>query len=394
MAEVEVPCFFLCPISLQMMRDPVTLPTGITYDRESIERWISSGKSATCPATNQPLPSLDLTPNHTLRRLIQAWCAANAANGVDRIPVPQISILLDESRRSPEQLLASLRRLREIAAGSDADRQCLEASGVVEFLASLISGVELECGQEEALGILCSLQISEHRDLVGLISFDSLTAILLRGSHQSRAHAAILLSSMISSAAPSQLVGFTSDHYRQIVNVLTDRTSKQATKSTLQLLVDLCPLGRNRVKAAKAGAAAALVDLLLEEEDRRTCEMALIVLDKLCGCAEGRAGLVGHGAGIAVVSKKVLRVSPAASDRAVRILQKVTRFSPTAAVLREMLQVGAVAKLCLVLQVDCGVKEKRRAKEILRIHGGVWRNSPCWSSQFLRPYPSSSRTDR
>ena len=36
--EVEVPCYFLCPISLSIMRDPVTLPTGITYDRDGIKR--------------------------------------------------------------------------------------------------------------------------------------------------------------------------------------------------------------------------------------------------------------------------------------------------------------------------------------------------------------------
>lgn len=65
--EVEVPCDFLCPISLQLMKDPVTL---ITYDRDNIEKWLFSFNNKTCPVINQQY----LTPNHTLRRLIQSWC--------------------------------------------------------------------------------------------------------------------------------------------------------------------------------------------------------------------------------------------------------------------------------------------------------------------------------
>ncbi|MQM13160.1 hypothetical protein Taro_046082 [Colocasia esculenta] len=63
-----------------------------------------------------------------------------------------------------------------------------------------------------------------------------------------------------------------------------------------------------------------------------------------------------------MVAKKILRVSPAADDIALRILSSVCKYSPKSDVLPEMLSVGAVAKLCLVLQADCasGVKEKAR----------------------------------
>ena len=85
-----MPSYFLCPISLQIMRDPVTLPTGITYDRERIERWVFSCEHSTCPITKQPIqPDAELTPNHTLRRLIQGCCAANSEKGVERFPTPR-----------------------------------------------------------------------------------------------------------------------------------------------------------------------------------------------------------------------------------------------------------------------------------------------------------------
>ncbi|KAL0375430.1 UNVERIFIED_CONTAM: U-box domain-containing protein 16 [Sesamum radiatum] len=48
--EVNAPADFRCPISLDLMRDPVVVSTGQTYDRSSITMWIESGH-ATCPKT-------------------------------------------------------------------------------------------------------------------------------------------------------------------------------------------------------------------------------------------------------------------------------------------------------------------------------------------------------
>jgi hypothetical protein len=55
------------------MKDPVTAPTGITSDRESLEGWLARGR-ATCPITGGPVRLQDLVPNHAMRRKIQNWC--------------------------------------------------------------------------------------------------------------------------------------------------------------------------------------------------------------------------------------------------------------------------------------------------------------------------------
>ncbi|MQL41471.1 U-box domain-containing protein, partial [Escherichia coli] len=78
--EIVIPNHFHCPVSLELMNDPVTLPTGITYDRESIEKWIEAGNK-TCPVTNQVLTSFDMIPNHSLRIMIQDWCVENRQHG-------------------------------------------------------------------------------------------------------------------------------------------------------------------------------------------------------------------------------------------------------------------------------------------------------------------------
>ncbi|XP_050285341.1 E3 ubiquitin-protein ligase PUB23-like [Quercus robur] len=404
MEEIDVPAHFLCPISMQLIRDPVTLSTGITYDRDSIERWLFSCKNNTCPVTKQVLFDTELLiPNHTLRRLIQAWCTLNASQGIERIPTPkppvdkaQIVKILNEAKKFPNMQLNCLRRLKSIAFESERNKKCLEAAGGVDFLASIIvreNGNDDIMITEAAVDVLSNLKFSET-DLKNLINNDgefveSLLQVLKRGNYQSRAYTTMLLKSVYEAAGPIQLINVKPEFFSEIVRVLQDQISQQASKAALKLLVELCPWGRNRIKAVEGGAVVVLIELLIEASERRVCELVLVALDQLCGCAEGRAELLKHGAGLAIVSKKILRVSHVASDRAVRILSSVSRFSATSRVLQEMLQVGVVSKLCLVFQVESSLKTKEKAREILRMHSKVWKNSSCIPAHLVSSYPSS-----
>lgn len=402
MDEIEVPSHFLCPISMELMRDPVTVSTGITYDRENIERWLFScnNNNNTCPATKQVLSGTEVTPNHTLRRLIQSWCTLNA---IERIPTPKPPVdkshivkILNKAKEFPNMQLDSLRRLRSIAFESERNKRCLEESacGVVEFLASIIEDGN-RSNIDIAIEILSNLKISETH-LKNLINnggdqfVESLMKALRFGNNQSRASTTVLLKSMFEVADPNRMISIKREFFREIVRVLQDKISQQASKAALKLLVELCPWGRNRIKAVEGGAVVVLIELLIEaSSEKRVCELLLVVLDQLCGCAEGRAELSKHAAGVAVVSKKILRVSHVATDRAVRILCSVCRFSATSRVLQEMLQLGVVSKLCLVLQVDSSLKTRDRAREILKLHSRVWKNSSCIPAHLLSSYPSS-----
>ena len=60
--------YFICPISLEIMSDPVIAADGTTYERICIERWLESHD--TSPKTNQVLPSKALIPNYSIRNCI------------------------------------------------------------------------------------------------------------------------------------------------------------------------------------------------------------------------------------------------------------------------------------------------------------------------------------
>lgn len=58
-----------CPITLEVMRDPVIAGDGHSYERAAMERWLRTHR--TSPLTGRAMPSLELLPNHRLRMLIQ-----------------------------------------------------------------------------------------------------------------------------------------------------------------------------------------------------------------------------------------------------------------------------------------------------------------------------------
>ncbi|CAI5512519.1 unnamed protein product [Closterium sp. Naga37s-1] len=74
--QPEPPEEFICPLSLDIMFDPVIVESGQTYERAFIERWVADGHK-TCPKTRQPLPSGAIIPNQILRALISDWCKRN-----------------------------------------------------------------------------------------------------------------------------------------------------------------------------------------------------------------------------------------------------------------------------------------------------------------------------
>lgn len=62
---------FLCPISKEVMRDPVLACDGHSYERRNIERWLR--EKTTSPLTGAQLDLLILIPNHTLRMSIREY---------------------------------------------------------------------------------------------------------------------------------------------------------------------------------------------------------------------------------------------------------------------------------------------------------------------------------
>ncbi|KAL1153175.1 hypothetical protein V6Z11_A09G158200 [Gossypium hirsutum] len=402
--DVEVPKYFICPISFQIMRDPVTAITGITYDRESIEQWLLKGKSTNCPVTQQPLPTVsDLTPNHTLRRLIQAWCNENASLGVDRIPTPKPSIdkfhflKLIKQLQHPDSKMKALKELDLLAVKNERNRKYMVEAGVPKAMLSfIVNCFKEDCvsGLEEALSVLFLIRIPSAeanllpkqndqiiKSLIWVLGCEFNTQVMAKSHAVSALKSIIEISVVLERLEPK--------FFEMIVGVLkqcTTRITQQGINSALHVLLDACPWGRNRLMMVESGAVSALIELELGSPEKRTTELILGILFHLCSCADGRAEFLRHKGGIAVVTKRIMRVSPAADDRAVLILSLISKFSATSWVVHEMLEVGTVTKLCMLLQLDCATYLKEKTTEILRSHSDDWLKFPCIDKSVLTRY--------
>ena len=69
--QEQPPGEYVCSISHELMRDPVSTASGQTYERDSIARWLRTKQ--TDPISNARLPNKKLVPNFALRKLINQW---------------------------------------------------------------------------------------------------------------------------------------------------------------------------------------------------------------------------------------------------------------------------------------------------------------------------------
>ncbi|XWS33537.1 hypothetical protein CRYUN_Cryun22dG0091700 [Craigia yunnanensis] len=75
-SPVPIPADFCCPLSSELMTDPVIVASGQTYERAFIKKWIDLGLTV-CPKTRQTLAHTNLIPNYTVKALIANWCESN-----------------------------------------------------------------------------------------------------------------------------------------------------------------------------------------------------------------------------------------------------------------------------------------------------------------------------
>ena len=76
----KIPDEFLCPISQVIMKNPVSLQCGHTFDQESLDNWLKINK--VCPTCRQNITE-KITVNWSLKSLI------DRANNQDQNVIPQ-----------------------------------------------------------------------------------------------------------------------------------------------------------------------------------------------------------------------------------------------------------------------------------------------------------------
>lgn len=420
-SSVQIPLYFRCPISLELMQDPVILSTGQTYDRSSIEKWVASGNT-TCPVSMQKLEDFTLIPNHTLRRLIQEWCVANRSRGIQRIPTPTqpadpncLRSLLSEAASSgpdaePARIFA-FRALRNLIKDSGSNKALMLEAGAVPILISAffgcvgeggdtvrVNGEDAEwpqssegdvtvkargrngCkmvygkGSEEALSVLVMLPLCDNDKLLMTMP-DKLALIadgLQWGSVDVRSNAALLVEMLCESRACRPALALSDSIVEGLVGLVGDGREARSQSASVRALYMLCLRQPGKERAVEAGAASALVEmLLLIEPDvapnyRGVVERAVMTLELLCATESGCSDVARQGAKVvAALVKSLLKVSERATEAAASTLLAICTCSQH--VQRCSVQVGVIKELLLLMQSDGSERAKGKAMKLLKL---------------------------
>ncbi|KAF4373523.1 hypothetical protein F8388_025217 [Cannabis sativa] len=416
--KVEIPNHFLCPISFDLMKDPVTLSTGITYDRENIEKWLEEG-NFTCPVTNQILHNFDMIPNHSIRKMIQEWGLENQKHGFQRIPTPRIPItpievtnILSFIESSSRQLdtsscLEALKKIKQWGTESHhRNKRCMVANGAAEVLSAAFKSFATEPFEENS--IVCEEILS---NLAWMFPIGKIARNHLKSEASLRCMIQFLtrVETNISTKENSiktleELIIFydVEDDQNQtytlleflskiegvneiLMEFIQNKVSNKITKSTLMIIYQMVSttpsLEITILSFLEMGLISSLLEILVDSHDDQEnnkviiSERALGIMDSVLSYYQGRVKAYENDLTIPILVKKLLRVSNLATEFSVSSIWKLCmngvveqeKEELRSVVLVETLQVGGFQKLLLIIQVGCGYETKEKATEVLKL---------------------------
>ncbi|MED6194579.1 hypothetical protein PIB30_029848 [Stylosanthes scabra] len=384
---VTVPSLFRCPISMDVMRSPVSLCTGVTYDRSSIQRWLESGHD-TCPATMQVLPSKDFIPNLTLHRLIRLWLISAAGEpsspSESRISAAsdRIRALLAGIQTDAEDFAASLSELAEFSRFSADNRRVLVSfpgfdSAIARALAGSRSRIEAlenviavldlvlrENGNSDSgAGERIRRSILDTReDCLGAIAF-----AIENGSAKLKVASVRVLEFLAGEFQSKRWIAETRGLLSQLVKLLNDGT-EELNGAVLSLLASV---------SVTQSAKAELVRLEIIKAVSKTLQSAacsgsmadkcLRVLAVVATCADGRAAMGGDLSCAAAVVERLAKAGKAATEDAVAVLWSLCCLCGNEKVRDEVAKRNGVAVVLLVMQRGCEDHVRSMCVDLIKV---------------------------
>ncbi|KAH7846805.1 hypothetical protein Vadar_018402 [Vaccinium darrowii] len=294
--SLAIPNEFLCPITLEIMSDPVIVATGQTYERESIQKWLDSDHR-TCPKTGQSLAHLSLAPNFALRNLILQWCEKNnfqlpkkeAPTSSENSNVEhnnEISSVVQQlSSNQLEVQRKAVRKIRMLSKENPENRILVANNGGIPPLVQLLSYPDSKI-QEHAVTALLNLSIDESNKK--LISREqpipAMVEILQNGTIGAKENTAAALFSLSMLDENKANIAL-SNGIPPLVGLLKNGTIR-GKKDAVTALFNLSLCQKNKVRAIEAGIVAPLLHLL-EDKKLDMVNESLSLLLLLASNSEG-----------------------------------------------------------------------------------------------------------
>ncbi|KAM7521313.1 hypothetical protein LguiB_020275 [Lonicera macranthoides] len=298
--SLAIPHEFLCPITLEIMQDPVIVATGQTYERESIQQWMDSGH-CTCPKTGQLLTHTLLAPNFALRNLINQWCEKNniqlpkkeVASSCEGPSVDadekMLSLVNNLSSSQLEAQRKAVTKIRILSKESPENRVMVAKCGGIPPLVQLLSYPDSKI-QEHAVTALLNLSIDEsNKKLISKENpIPAIIEVLQNGTTGAKENSAAALFSLSMLDENKVKIGF-ENGIPPLVELLRKGTIR-GKKDAVTALFNLTLNNSNKSRAIEAGIVTPLIQIL-QDKKLDMVDETLSILLLLASHPEGRQEL-------------------------------------------------------------------------------------------------------
>ncbi|KAF5188234.1 Ring-type e3 ubiquitin transferase [Thalictrum thalictroides] len=406
---ITVPNFFKCPISLDVMKSPVSLCTGVTYDRSSIQAWLDNGNN-TCPATMQVLPSKDFVPNHTLHRLIQIW--SNSINTSSQSPQnhsisrQQVRDLIKKIEAKDSNCNEGFSKIIEFAKICDENRKFVaDVEGFVPVLLDILSNVKIIDKDvmknivvfEQTIRVL-DLVLMEYRDKDQLIrsmvarNRDLLTSILLileKGNLDSRIGAVRVLQIIAIDTETKLQIAEKEGMLNQLFQLITSETDSTAIEAGLYCLIAISIPRRIKVKMVRFGLVQTLGKMLsqLESSSFSIIEKILKLLEMISSCTEGRTAICTDLVCVTAIVEKMLKVSKTATEHAIVIMWSVCYLFRDQMAQETVMKSNGLTKILLIMQSNYSPSVRQMCGDLMKIFRVNSKSCLCYDTKTTHIMP-------
>ncbi|XP_017627220.1 U-box domain-containing protein 9-like [Gossypium arboreum] len=274
---------FICPLSKKLMRDPVVLSSGQTYERPFIEKWLKAG-NRTCPQTQQVLSHTVLTPNHLVSEMISQWCKSQGIElpdpvqnriqeGVTEAERHHFFSLLDKlSAAALPQQKEAVKELRLLTKNMPSFRSLFgESVDTIPQLLTPLSGTKSRSGvlhtdlQEDVITTLLNLSIHDsNKKLVAETPkvIPLLMEALRFGTIETKSNAAAAIFTLSALDSNKTLIG-KSGALKPLIDLL-DEGHPLAMKDVASAIFNLCIMHENKARAVRDGAVSVILKKIMD----------------------------------------------------------------------------------------------------------------------------------
>ncbi|KEH35601.1 putative aminoacyltransferase, E1 ubiquitin-activating enzyme [Medicago truncatula] len=281
--EITIPHLFRCPISLDLLEDPVTLTTGQTYDRSSIEKWISADSQ--------------LSENHMEFVEIALSCILKLLPIVNLEP---LNIIKDESKlerfiflfeKGTSSIKTSLCLVIDHSTATAQTEEVCEVLGNSQKLVHEIVQVVFNKNYDKvseaaikALSALCSLE-SNKESLVKGGAINGIITYISRCENRQKNLAPLAMATMkkllVLESGKEALVNHVNG-IETLVKMVFKVCNQECSESAVEILSIVCSdFGSAREVAIGAGVLSQLLFLLQSQCGTKTKTKARMLLKLL-----------------------------------------------------------------------------------------------------------------